>query len=96
MHAIRTCFSLLALCVSFAIPHAKAAPTAALFPPPDDYAIEYYHAAFDHYFITRIPEEIDALDTGRFTGWTRTGRGFAVVRCGLRRRGLRRHCVDRQ
>ncbi len=41
-------------------------------------AIEFYHAGFDHYFITRLPEEIDALDSGRLTGWTRTGRAFEV------------------
>ena len=38
--------------------------------------IEYYHAAFDHYFITSLPQEIAALDSGRFSGWARTGRSF--------------------
>ncbi|MEO6566183.1 MAG: sialidase family protein [Casimicrobiaceae bacterium] len=82
MRAIRTCLPMLALCVSIAASEAPAAFDAALSSPPDDVAIEYYHATFDHYFITRIPEEIDALDAGRFTGWTRSGRGFAVVRSG--------------
>jgi hypothetical protein len=31
-------------------------------------AIEYYHAAFDHYFITRNPDEITKLDNGTFAG----------------------------
>ena len=38
--------------------------------------IEYYDAAFDHYFITAIPGEINALDNGAFPGWTRTGLQF--------------------
>jgi hypothetical protein len=41
-------------------------------------AIEYYHAAFDHYFITAIPAEIAALDNGTFQGWQRTGLSFNV------------------
>ena len=39
--------------------------------------VEYYHAAFDHYFITWIAAEIAILDAGtQSKGWTRTGRGF--------------------
>ncbi len=38
--------------------------------------VEYYHAAFDHYFITAATAEIAALDAGVFVGWTRTGRSF--------------------
>ena len=38
--------------------------------------VEYYHAALDHYFITPLPSEIDALDSGRITGWGRTGLVF--------------------
>jgi len=38
--------------------------------------IEYYHAAFDHYFVTGTTAEITLLDSGSFTGWTRTGSGF--------------------
>ena len=41
-------------------------------------AIEYYHAAFDHYFITAIADEISKLDAGVFVGWTRTGEAFNV------------------
>ena len=38
--------------------------------------VEYYHQAFDHYFITLAPDEIAALDSGAFTGWARTGFTF--------------------
>ncbi len=38
--------------------------------------IEYYHEAFDHYFITGIPDEISKLDAGVFEGWVRTGLKF--------------------
>lgn len=41
-------------------------------------AIEYYHAAFDHYFITTVPDEIAKLDDGTFIGWARTGEGLDV------------------
>ena len=40
--------------------------------------IEYYHAVFDHYFITRNPDEITKLDNGTFVGWQRTGLSFNV------------------
>jgi hypothetical protein len=54
------------------------AVSAASPPIPPATAVEFYHAAFDHYFITSLPNEIDDLDSGRTVGWTRTGRGFAV------------------
>jgi len=38
--------------------------------------VEYYHAAYDHYFVTIAPDEIAALDTGVFKGWARTGLWF--------------------
>jgi photosystem II stability/assembly factor-like uncharacterized protein len=38
--------------------------------------IEYFHAGFDHYFITSIPDEISKLDHGAFAGWVRTGFQF--------------------
>jgi Bacterial Ig domain len=52
-------------------------------PPPGHagatgYAIEYYHAAFDHYFITASETDINALDSGQFLGWARTGYAFKV------------------
>ncbi|MEP7330373.1 MAG: M36 family metallopeptidase, partial [Betaproteobacteria bacterium] len=40
--------------------------------------IEYYHAVFDHYFVTDIPDEITKLDNGTFVGWTRTGESFSA------------------
>ena len=38
--------------------------------------IEYHHAAWDHYFITGITDEITKLDNGTFVGWARTGYQF--------------------
>ena len=50
-------------------------------------AIEYYHAGFDHYFVTDIADEITKLDNGTFVGWTRTGESFNVLsECTARRR----------
>jgi len=48
-------------------------------PPPPVQTIdiiEYYHAEWDHYFMTGIPDEIQKLDAGVFAGWTRTGKSF--------------------
>jgi hypothetical protein len=44
--------------------------------------IEYYHAGFDHYFITAIADEIQKLDNGTFVGWARTGLSFNVFASG--------------
>ena len=41
-------------------------------------AIEYYHQAFDHYFITASADEISKLDAGVFVGWQRTNEAFNV------------------
>ena len=38
--------------------------------------VEFYNAALDHYFVSPLAPDIDALDTGRFAGWTRTGFTF--------------------
>jgi photosystem II stability/assembly factor-like uncharacterized protein len=62
----------------------RAATAAGLFeyqisgPPPSGTVpvIEYFYAAFGHYFITSIPDEISALDNGTFPGWVRTGFQF--------------------
>jgi len=43
-----------------------------------DPVIEYYNAALDHYFITMSQPDIDALDSGRIAGWTRTGYAFGT------------------
>ncbi|MFO1306391.1 MAG: hypothetical protein U1F54_21910 [Burkholderiales bacterium] len=41
-------------------------------------AIEYRHAAFDHYFVTADADEITKLDANPGSGWARTGESFAV------------------
>ena len=41
-------------------------------------SVEYYNAALDHYFISDLQPDIDALDTGRIAGWARTGQTFDV------------------
>jgi hypothetical protein len=38
--------------------------------------IEYFYAAFDHYFMTSNPDEIRKLDNEGPTGWVRTGLQF--------------------
>jgi len=38
--------------------------------------VEFYNAALDDYFITASPAEIQALDSGTFGGWVRTGLRF--------------------
>lgn len=42
-------------------------------------AVEYYHAGWNMYFVTALPNEIAALDGGAFGGvWKRTGQQFNV------------------
>ncbi|MCC7216073.1 MAG: hypothetical protein IT517_04820 [Burkholderiales bacterium] len=41
-------------------------------------AIEFRHAALDHYFVSNLQPDLDALDSGRTPGWTRTGLSFKV------------------
>jgi hypothetical protein len=50
-----------------------------VFLPESGNAIEFHHAALDHYFVTANPVEVDALDTGYFAGWRRTGESFNVM-----------------
>ncbi|MCC7327361.1 MAG: choice-of-anchor D domain-containing protein [Burkholderiales bacterium] len=53
--------------------------TGTSMPPPPPVTIdviEYYHAEWDHYFMTGIADEIAKLDAGVFKGWTRTGYQF--------------------
>jgi mono/diheme cytochrome c family protein len=38
--------------------------------------IEYYDASQDHYFISSLQPDINALDSGHFPGWVRTGLTF--------------------
>jgi hypothetical protein len=46
--------------------------------PPNLTVVEYYHAGFDHYFLTPVPAEIALLDARPrpFEGWSRTGFSF--------------------
>ena len=41
-------------------------------------SVEFYNASLDHYFISGLAPDIDALDSGRISGWTRTDRVFGV------------------
>ncbi|MEO8751707.1 MAG: hypothetical protein ABI624_03415 [Casimicrobiaceae bacterium] len=41
-------------------------------------AVEYYNPSLDHYFITNLQPDIDALDSQRIAGWVRTGGSFYV------------------
>jgi hypothetical protein len=41
-------------------------------------AIEYYHSGYGHYFVTASSQEIAALDSGKLSGWARTGESFGV------------------
>jgi len=38
--------------------------------------VEYYNVALDHYFMSSLADDIDALDGGKFPGWARTGHRF--------------------
>ena len=40
--------------------------------------IEYFNSSLDHYFMSSLAADLDALDTGRLAGWVRTGEGFMV------------------
>jgi Bacterial Ig domain/Repeat of unknown function (DUF5648) len=42
------------------------------------YAVEYYDATLDHYFMTAAQSDIDVLDSGAIAGWVRTGYAFKV------------------
>jgi len=47
-------------------------------PPPASTVevIEFYHGAFDHYFMSSSSADIQALDSGSLPGWVRTGQSF--------------------
>jgi hypothetical protein len=40
--------------------------------------IEFHSAQRDHYFVSARAADIDALDSGRFPGWVRTGLHFSA------------------
>lgn len=63
---------------------AAGSVTLVPFPPPVGLVdvIEFYHAGFDHYVMSADPVEINALDTGYFTGWVRTGQQFRAYATG--------------
>ena len=58
------------------VPPPTVQPAAQPVAVPTIDVIEYYHAAWDEYFITASPDEIAKLDNGAFAGWARTGRQF--------------------
>jgi len=61
-------------------PGALRGALAAAGAPTRVTLVEYYHAAFDHYFITWMPAEIALLDAGTtIKGWTRTGKSFTAL-----------------
>ncbi|MFO1312333.1 MAG: hypothetical protein U1F41_09745 [Burkholderiales bacterium] len=62
--SLRACAFLLSLA-------ASAMPLAATVQ-----VIEYYNAGQDHYFVSSLAADIQALDSGKFAGWKRTGRTF--------------------
>jgi hypothetical protein len=45
-------------------------------PTSIEIVVEYYYPPWDAYFITSLQSEIDALDSGQFPGWVRTGHVF--------------------
>ena len=60
-----------------AMPRNFSNATAAMTATPVG-NVEFYHAGLDHYFISALAADIDALDSGRLMGWARTGGGFQV------------------
>ena len=52
---------------------ASAAATAATVT-----VVEFYNAALDHYFVSPLQPDIDALDSGALRGWSRTGYNFTA------------------
>ena len=50
--------------------------TASSTPAATVDVVEFYNAAMDHYFMSALAADIGALDTGRFSGWVRSGRTF--------------------
>ena len=54
------------------------AGAAAAVPALPVTAVEFYHAGHDHYFVSDLQPDIDALDSGRIAGWVRTGASFKV------------------
>src|SRR5437667_1054555 len=57
------------------IPNAATnfAGTAASVPALAVGLAEYYNPSLDHFFVSDLEPDIDALDSGRIAGWVRTG-----------------------
>jgi hypothetical protein len=60
--------------------HLRLLTLAVLAPVLADAAtvpvVEYYNSSQDHYFVSSLAADIEALDTGKLAGWKRTGRTF--------------------
>lgn len=54
-----------------------AVPQSVVWSQPVN-VIEFYDAAQDHYFISSLLPDINALDSGHFPGWVRTGLSFGA------------------
>jgi len=67
-HVARSVVALVCWTLAFSVQAARTVPV-----------VEYYNATLDHYFITASDLEIAALDSGRFTGWKRTGETFDTL-----------------
>src|SRR2546423_1808109 len=39
---------------------------------------EFYNDSLDHYFMSPLAPDIDAIDSGRISGWSRTGYSFGA------------------
>ncbi len=65
-----------AIAAAVLLPAVGPGPVVA---QPTTTAVEYYHAGFNHYFITAYAHEISLLDGGAYGGvWSRTGKTFQV------------------
>jgi len=60
-----------------AIPRNFANATAAMTATPVT-NVEFFNQGLNHYFMSSLAPDIDALDSGRISGWTRTGLSFFV------------------
>lgn len=60
------------------IPEASAVGPLPPATAPKVAAVEFYNAAFRHYFVSANAAEIAKLDDGTFAGWARTGLAFNV------------------
>ncbi len=50
--------------------------TGTTLPASTAMVVEFYNASLDHYFMSSLLPDIDALDSGRYPGWARTGRSL--------------------